>query len=234
MEKLALTCKTLYDKDICDKANELRKHRTPKILFKNLNDWNNVVYAADTYLEQEIAKINCKDWQDMWRFHPSLPCEPYEFSDEMFDTIKKYLTMITENDEWSQENTITIMRGLSSMLRSVYHCLSYILLEQPGSMQCIPEMIFEYIRNICWCNNKYWGDNDVLDIGHLVKVPHYKCCYCNKIKCGYDWFFHYSVTEEWSEGEGDCNFPYCDKCYYNKKRWNCLVMKLESKYGLNI
>ena len=81
----------------------------------------------------------------MWRFHPSLPCEPYEFSDEMFDTIKKYLTMITNNDEWSQENTITIMRGLSSMLRSVYHCLSYILLEQPGSMQSIPEMIFEYI-----------------------------------------------------------------------------------------
>ena len=56
MEKLALTCKTLYDKDYLDKIILLRKERHPVVIFKDIFDYFHYVKRFQVKIKNHVEE----------------------------------------------------------------------------------------------------------------------------------------------------------------------------------
>ena len=66
MEKLALTCKTLYDKDYLDKIILLKeKERHPVVIFKDIFDYFHYVKRFQVKIKNHVEE-NLND-EEIWR-----------------------------------------------------------------------------------------------------------------------------------------------------------------------
>ena len=229
MEKLSLTCKVLYDKDICDKANELRKYKTPKILFSDVNAWNKLVKKADKYLSNEINNIDNEVWSAA---HFIEHFKPLGFYDKMFSIIKTYLLILTNNQVWAEEKASNIMRGMLAMFDALYSTLE---MGENSNMFSINDIIWKYINKILVIRLDDYarGHGIIYSVGELTKIPYHKCIICKQIKESYGYFIQYRTAI--------CknSLPHCDNCYdnvhlliktYNDNRWSRLVIKMKNKF----
>tara|TARA_B100000575_G_scaffold279972_1_gene268927 strand:- start:1037 stop:1636 length:600 start_codon:yes stop_codon:yes gene_type:complete len=154
MEKLIISSKVLYDKDISDKIKEinflkknLRFYETPKIEYSNLEEWE--------IQKKEAYKI-IKDGLDEWIIENN-----YEYQHMSYQGltcrqrimiphyIEKALNIITKekNKEWVKKKSYDIIYGIEGFLEGFLRTGNWYLIYSQLDSKTLSNLIY---NNIIW------------------------------------------------------------------------------------
>jgi hypothetical protein len=123
MNNLASVSKILYDRDVIEKNKEnyelkkrLKIYETPKILYENEDEWEEIKNKEFSKLEIEI-----KEWSSNINFNYF----EYEIDSIWYkgpyNSLKECLLNLTNNIEWSEFNADYIICMVEKCLRNLYH-----------------------------------------------------------------------------------------------------------------
>lgn len=179
MEKLALTCKILYDVDILQKMERLKKEKThPIIIFKDLFDYFNKAKKFQLKIRNGIAIILSSD-EKFIEFKEEIQ-DTSDFSfffSELYKLIFKELSIFTQNKHryWCEKTTINILNSVKGGLKGVVYSLNLI---EGENIEITKNMVIGTTLNIIY---NFIGNHDVHQ-GVFDQISYFKCDICKKIK----------------------------------------------------
>ena len=185
MNLLIQTSKTLYDKDIQDKTNEIIKlkdmYESPKIYFSSGKDWNNKKLETFENIKNNIAKIVSRNYS-------------YIVKNGLFGSprtdisiqIEKYLNILTKNNctTWCYNISNEIIGNLSDVFDTFISCKIWNNLTNQLNERSLFDLIYTFVIERL---------EDALSYIYLVD-----CTVCKK-------------TSDYSSEEGlcyECEFPH--------------------------
>jgi hypothetical protein len=123
MNNLASVSKILYDREVIEKNKEnfelkkkLKKYETPKVLYENEDEWEELKNKEFSKLEIEI-----KDWCSKIHYQAF----QYEIDsvtiDCVYQSIEKCLLNLTKNIFWSNFNAYYIIVTIEKCLKNLSH-----------------------------------------------------------------------------------------------------------------
>jgi hypothetical protein len=123
MNNLASVSKILYDREVIEKNKEnfelkkkLKKYETPKVLYENEDEWEELKNKEFSKL-----KIEIKDWCskiDYQYFEYEICCVT---NNCVYQSIEKCLLNLTKNIFWSNFNAYYIIVTIEKCLRNLFH-----------------------------------------------------------------------------------------------------------------
>lgn len=184
MENLVKCSTVLYDKDICDKMEEISSLKkklidfeTPKIDYANINEW--------TIKQREACKI-IREGIDKWIIEDTFEYEHMSYQGltsrqkiHIPIYIEKALNLITkeQNKDWAYRISNEIIFGIDGFINGLYstrinefHKIWDILYSQLNS-EAMADIIY---NNIIW----QLDDGDNHSGGILCDVPLFTCKIC--------------------------------------------------------
>ena len=179
MEKLALTCKILYDVDILQKMERLEKEKThPIIIFKDLFDYFNKAKKFQLKIRNGIAIILSDDakFNEFKEELQETSDLSYFFSD-LYKLILKELLVFTQNkyEYWCQKTAINILNSVKGGLKGLIYSLNLI---DEQNIEITKNMVIGTTLNIIF---NFIGNHDVYQ-GLFDQISYFKCDICKKIK----------------------------------------------------
>lgn len=183
MEKLALTCKILYDVDILNKMEKLERRKThPVIIFKDLFEYFNNAKKFQIKIRNGI-NIILSDENKFNEFKEELQetSDFFYFFSELHDLIFKELLSFTQNKDkyWCKTTAINILNAVKGGIKGLIYSLKLANpdIENPD-IEITRDMIIgttiSIILNII-------GNHDVHQ-GLFDQISYFKCDICKKIK----------------------------------------------------
>ena len=136
MEKLAITCKTLYDKDYLDKIILLKeKERHPVIIFKDIFDYFHSVKRFQVKVKNHVTE-NLND-EEIWReIKDNLNniTDNTIFIKTLKDFLEERLFIFTNQKEkqWSNETSIMMIHSVKGAIKGLTLCFENSLASQRG------------------------------------------------------------------------------------------------------
>lgn len=179
MEKLALTCKILYDVDILQKMERLEKEKThPIIIFKDLFDYFNRAKKFQIKIRNGITIILSDD-DKFNEFKEELQetSDFFYFFMELYKLILKELLVFTQNkySYWCQKTAINMLNSVKGGLKGVIFSLTSI---EEQNIEITKKMVIE--TTLCIIFNII-GNHDIHQ-GLFDQISYFKCDICKKIK----------------------------------------------------
>ena len=175
MEKLALTCKTLYDKDYLDKIILLKeKERHPVVIFKDIFDYFHYVKRFQVKIKNHVEE-NLND-EEIWR---EIKENINNFTDYtiFIKNLKQFLEQRLLNftnqkeKQWCNETSIIMIHSVKGALRGFALCFE----NNPESItkDYIKNIVLSTIFHIIGTHEEYQGLFD--------KISYMKCENCNNL-----------------------------------------------------
>jgi len=179
MEKLAVTCQTLYDVDLLDKKNEIVKIKNelndnilPKILYENYEEWDNLKIEAINICKEGVRSfISDGEYPFMRDFgiNPGQYEGLYLILWEAFNKISK-----GQANEWvsnyAQIINLTIKNTIRTLVDMGLWENIFDSLGREGLNTFILKIMMEFFDE---------NSNDTFD--SIGVIRHFKCSDCNKI-----------------------------------------------------
>tara|TARA_A100001011_G_scaffold400833_1_gene519563 strand:+ start:1256 stop:1837 length:582 start_codon:yes stop_codon:yes gene_type:complete len=172
MNGLLLCSKVLYDKDILDKMEILKKQidctkiKKPKIFFNTVEEWDakkNIIFTN--------VEINIKD-QIMYNRveYESMKTDGITQNQwlSIGNNIEKILFNLTKDKKWSVKVTWDLMHMCSMLFFSLISSETWLLIYEILSKNQLASIVYNLIRNKL--------DDDI-----LLDIATFKCTKCNKI-----------------------------------------------------
>ena len=174
-----MTCKILYDMDILDKMERLKKEKThPIIIFKDLFDYFNKAKKFQMKIRNGITIILSDDVK-FNEFKEEI-IETSDFSyffSELYELILKELLIFTQNKYkyWCKKTTINMLNSVKGGLKGLVFSLNSI---ENHNIDITKKMVFETTLSIIF---NIIGNHDVHQ-GLFDQISYFKCDICKKIK----------------------------------------------------
>jgi len=209
MEHINMCLKILYDKDICDKMNEitslkedLKTFITPKIIFNSYKEWHLKISKIYKVIKKCIDKYIVEE-------HSHSQGLTYKQQQSILNCLYEEFNILTNNKKWSLYKSNQIISGLNSMCYGLIKAKLWDNFYNTYTPQDFANIIY---NNISW-----QLENDDVDNeepirrepicgepirrepiqGILVEITHFKCNKCNEI---YNWNLicipHYSYLPD--------------------------------------
>jgi len=175
MEKLAITCKTLYDKDYLDKIILLKeKERHPVIIFKDIFDYFHSVKRFQVKVKNHVTE-NLND-EEIWReIKDNLNniTDNTIFIKTLKDFLEERLFIFTNQKEkqWSNETSIMMIHSVKGAIKGLTLCFENSLASI--TKEYIKNIVLSTIFHIIGTHEEYQGLFD--------KISYIKCENCNKL-----------------------------------------------------
>jgi len=171
MERLALCCKVLYDKDILEKHKELEYIRDPVLYYEKYEDWEDhldVLYM-DIYEGVKDAIMSVGSFESMKRNY----IIPMKQSKHIRLVLTKALMKLTRKEKWSEDTSHDVMDGIESCLRVIGN-------EWKGHRQDVIDTIHKLIRD------RLGGTGDDTEhtfplSGKLCRIARFQCQGCGEV-----------------------------------------------------
>lgn len=175
MEKLALTSKTLYDKDYLDKITLLKnKERHPVVIFKNIFYYFHCVKRFQAKLKNHITKnLNDKEiWREIKENLNNLT-DYTIFIEQLKHFLEQRLLNFTnqKDKQWCNETSIIIIHSVKGALKGFALCFENNL--NSVTKEHIRNIVLSTIFNIIGTHEEYQGLFD--------KISYIKCDECNML-----------------------------------------------------
>ena len=127
MEKLALTAKIMYDKDLLDKKIEIEalklksRHYTPKMIFNTLEDWENARSNTYSSIKKTLSDLisppgGYSGWNQIVYTQPKRLKS--EFIYTLCHTIETQLISLTNEKDWSSHTAWDIVMHVEIFFKS--------------------------------------------------------------------------------------------------------------------
>ena len=175
MERFTLCSKVLYDNDILDKNNEIIKLKllldTPKVLFNNINEWEEAKNKLYVEIKNIIYKYVVLD--ELEYEHMSYQGLTNRQHINIAGTIEHSLTILTNNSKWSEKIALEIISGINGFFYGFINSNTWENIYSLLSAQDLANIIY---KNIEWQFDSGTHSPCVLE-----EIPQYKCINCEKI-----------------------------------------------------
>tara|TARA_Y100000813_G_C24099720_1_gene322356 strand:- start:25 stop:624 length:600 start_codon:yes stop_codon:yes gene_type:complete len=179
MEKLALTCRILYDADILNKMEQLDRGKThPVIVFNDLFEYFNNAKKFQLKIRNGITIIlsheNCLN---ELKENLDIVSDFNYFFSELFKLLSKELLIFTKNKHtyWCKKTAINILNSVKGGLKGLHLSLN------PEGDETI-EVTEEMITNMSLCVIFNIIGNHDIHQGLFDQISYFKCDICKKIK----------------------------------------------------
>lgn len=127
MEKLALTAKIMYDKDLLDKQSQIEmlkkqsRHYTPRMVFNTLEHWENARSNAYNNITKTLTDLisppgGYSGWNQIVYTQPKRLKS--EFIYTLCDTIETQLISLTNEKDWSKHTAWAIVMHVEIFFKS--------------------------------------------------------------------------------------------------------------------
>jgi len=176
MERLALCCKVLYDKDILDKHKELEYIRDPVLYYENYEDWENHLDVLYTDIHEGVkdAIMSVGSFETMKHNY----IIPIKQSKHIRLTLTKALMKLTRKEKWSEDTAHDIMDGIESCLRVIGN-------EWVGHRPDVIDTLCKLIRDrLGGTGDMIWedGTNQPFPMsGKLCRIARFQCQGCGEV-----------------------------------------------------
>ena len=175
MEKLALTCKTLYDKDYLDNMMILNeKERHPVIIFKDIFCYFNKVKRFQVKVKKHVTENlnNDEIWREIKENLNNLT-DYTIFIKELRHFLINQLLQFTDNKEkkWCNETATVFTHSVKGAIKGLTLCFE----NNIGAItqEFIKNITLSTIFNIIGTHEEYQGIFD--------KISYFYCEGCNKL-----------------------------------------------------
>ncbi len=193
--------KILYEKDICNKMNEitslkkdLKTFITPKIIFNSYKEWHLRISKIYKVIKECIDKCIVEEHS-----HTYSQGLTYKQHQSILNCLYEEFNILTNNKKWSEYKSNQIILGLNGMCNGLIKANLWDNFYNTHTPQDFANIIY---NNISWLL-----ENDDVDNGEpirgepiqgiLVEITHFKCNKCNEI---YNWNLicipHYSYLPD--------------------------------------
>ena len=175
MEKLALTCKTLYDKDYLDKIILLKeKERHPIVIFKDIFDYFYNAKRFQVKIKNHVED-NLND-EEIWReIKENLNnlTDYTIFIEKLKQFLEQRLLNFTNQKEkqWCNETSIMIIHSVKGAIKGLSLCFENNL--ESITKEYIKNIVLSTIFHIIGTHEEYQGLFD--------KISYMKCENCNNL-----------------------------------------------------
>ena len=123
MEQLARCSRTLYDKDVCDKANEISKLRAslskyvpPTVYCTSLQEWHDKLVEMNHTIETDVKKHIMTKEED--QEYDSFGITPQQ-KESIVETVRMALLRLTSHAAWSRHMSDTIGYSLEGFFTNL-------------------------------------------------------------------------------------------------------------------
>ena len=171
MERFALCCKVLYDKDILDKHKELEYIRDPVLYYEHYEDWEDHLDTLYMDIHEGIkdAIMSVGSFESMKRNY----IIPMKQSKHIRLVLTKALMKLTRKEKWSEDTSHDIMDGIESCMRITGY-------QWVGNRQDVIDTIYKLIRD------RLGGTGDDTEhtfplSGKLCGLARFQCQGCGEI-----------------------------------------------------
>ena len=176
MERLALCCKVLYDKDILEKHKELEYIREPVLVYEDYEEWENDLDIMYTEIYEGVkdAIMSVGSFESMKRNY----IIPIKQSKHIRRTLMKALMKLTKKEKWSEDTAHDVIDGIESCLRITDY-------NWTGERTDVIGTIFKLIRDrlggtgIILCEDKHQRSFPLS--GKLCGIARFHCQGCGHI-----------------------------------------------------
>ena len=175
MEKLALTCQILYDKDYLDNMMLLKeKERHPVVIFKDIFDYFHSVKRFQVKVKNHVTEnlIDEEIWREMKENLNNLT-DYTIFIEKLKQFLEQRLLKFTNQKEkqWCNETSIMMIHSLKGALKGLSLCFENNL--ESITKEYIKNIVLSTIFHIIGTHEEYQGLFD--------KISYIKCENCNKL-----------------------------------------------------
>jgi len=175
MEKLAITCKILYDKDYLDKIILLKeKEKHPVVIFKDIFDYFHNVKRFQVKVKNHVSEnLNNEEiWSEM-KDNINNITDYIKFIKNLKDFIVKRLLIFTNQKEkqWCNETSILMIHSVKGAIKGLTLCFENNL--ESITKKYIKNIVLSTIFHIIGTHEEYQGLFD--------KISYIKCENCNKL-----------------------------------------------------
>ena len=168
MERFALCCKVLYDKDILDKHKELEYIRDPVLYYEDYEDWEyhlDVLYT-DVHEGVKDAIMSVGNFESMKRNY----IIPMKQSKHIRLELTKALMKLSRKEKWSEDTAHDVMDGIESCLRVIGN-------EWIGDRTNVINTLCKLIRDRLGGT----GDDTFPMSGKLCRIARFQCQGCGEL-----------------------------------------------------
>ena len=175
MEKLALTCQILYDKDYLDNMMLLKeKERHPVVIFKDIFDYFHSVKRFQVKVKNHVTEnlIDEEIWREMKENLNNLT-DYTIFIEKLKQFLEQRLLKFTNQKEkqWCNETSIMMIHSVKGALKGFSLCFENNL--DAITKEYIKNIVLSTIFHIIGTHEEYQGLFD--------KISYIKCENCNKL-----------------------------------------------------
>jgi hypothetical protein len=175
MERFALCCKVLYDKDILDKHKELEYIRDPVLYYENYEDWEDHLDTMYIDIHEGIkdAIMSIGSFESMKRNY----IIPMKQSKHIRLTLTKALMKLTRKEKWSEDTAHDVMDGIESCVRVMGN-------EWTGDRTNVINTLCKLIRDrLGGTDDIIWDDGSHQPFpisGKLCRIARFQCQGCGE------------------------------------------------------
>ena len=176
MQHLAMTCKTLYDKDYLDNMMLLKeKEKHPVIIFKDIFFYFSSVKRFQIKIKTFVSDTinNDEIWRELKNNIDNIT-DHHLFIKNLRDVLIKELLSITKQKEkkWCKETATLFIHAVKGSIKGLYLCFE-------NNTEIITK---EFIKNITLSTIFHMIGTHEEYQGLFDKISYFKCEKCNKLK----------------------------------------------------
>ncbi len=175
MKMLALTCKTLYDKDYLDNMMLLKeKEIHPVVIFKDIFTYFNCVKRFQVKVKNFVSeKLSNEDiWREIQNNLDNIT-DTTVFLKELKNFLEERLLLFTDkkNKKWCKETSVIFIHSIKGAIKGLTLCFETNL--EQITPEFIKNIVLSTIFHIIGTHEEYQGLFD--------KISYFYCEECNKL-----------------------------------------------------
>ena len=176
MEYLAMTCKTLYDKDYLDNMMLLKeKEKHPVIIFKDIFTYFSSVKRFQIKIKNFVSDTinNDEIWRELKQNIDNITDHHLFIKNLRYVLIKELLSITKQKEKkWCEETATLFIHSVKGAIKGLFLCFENNT--EIITKEFIKNVTLSTIFNIIGTHEEYQGLFD--------KISYFRCEECNKLK----------------------------------------------------